>query len=244
MISDTLRRPNVPANIQNAILARIVEMLPGVAEYHLARQLASRTGKKKRSLEKKAKIRDERAQKRRKLAEKAVSTAVVSVEESSSAGPSGSTVPGALTKALDVPDVPMEEGQPIRSSAPPVLSSVTIGINEVTKRLEAQARGPRCILSTSDSPDQAHVANPEPRHCSLIRVVLVCRADIDPPLLIAHLPQLVAACNSNVKDPTQFVKLVSLPKNAEFSLAETMGLRRVAVFALHVSREQHLHRLV
>lgn len=126
------------------------------------------------------------------------------------------------------------------SQAPPSISQhLTIGINQVTRRLEAQIKSARrrVIMSDTDPVDSQSVSSsPE---LPKIKVVLVCRADVDPPILIDHLPHLVAAWNSSqieslAEKSGDFMKLVPLPKGAEFALAEAMGLRRVAVVALDV----------
>ncbi|KAF8510861.1 hypothetical protein JB92DRAFT_420220 [Gautieria morchelliformis] len=75
-------------------------------------------------------------------------------------------------------------------------------------------------------------SNPDTERAS-IAYVFVCRADIDPPLLVAHVPELVASCNApapSCKSPP--VHLITLPKLAEVALAEAVGLRRVSIVAL------------
>ncbi|KAF9074824.1 hypothetical protein BDP27DRAFT_1257990 [Rhodocollybia butyracea] len=102
------------------------------------------------------------------------------------------------------------------SDPPEVLSHLVTGINTVTKRLETLVRTRRG-------------GNPEDSMPN-VKIVLVCRADVNPPMLIDHLPHLVAAYNStNPPDP---ILLVPLPPGAEFTLAEVMGVRRVAVMAI------------
>ncbi|KAJ2931850.1 hypothetical protein H1R20_g5245, partial [Candolleomyces eurysporus] len=107
---------------------------------------------------------------------------------------------------------------------PPILDHLVCGINAVTKRLEAQARQVRRSVIISSKPlDELEAALP-------ISLVFVCRADVDPPILINHLPQLVAACNSvPSKAP---VKIIPLPKESEGILAEKLGIRRASVLAL------------
>ncbi|KAJ2930498.1 hypothetical protein H1R20_g6591, partial [Candolleomyces eurysporus] len=109
---------------------------------------------------------------------------------------------------------------------PPILDHLVCGINAVTKRLEAQARQVRRSVIISSKPlDELEAALP-------ISLVFVCRADVDPPILINHLPQLVAACNSvPSKAP---VKIIPLPKESEGILAEKLGIRRASVLALDV----------
>ncbi|KAJ7597498.1 hypothetical protein C8J56DRAFT_772768 [Mycena floridula] len=108
---------------------------------------------------------------------------------------------------------------------PSIFSHLVMGINEVTKRLEGQVQSCRERIKATD-------AEPEPllvRPCSL-KTVFVCRADVDPPILIDHLPQLVAAVNSTGTAET--VILVPLPKGAESTLSELLGIRRIATFGL------------
>ncbi|KAG5647770.1 hypothetical protein DXG03_008493 [Asterophora parasitica] len=118
------------------------------------------------------------------------------------------------------------EGPPER---PIILRHLVIGINEVTKRLESQIRDKRrtVISTTSDS-------NPD-RSSRPLQVVLVCRADVNPPILIDHLPHLVAAYNS--LKPQISIKLVSLPAGSELSISRAVGLRRAAVLGVDVRRE-------
>lgn len=118
------------------------------------------------------------------------------------------------------------------TSEPAILPHLAIGINQVTKRLEAQARLLRqAAFSTSDSSTTV-TATHRP-----LRVVFVCREDIDPPMLVAHIPTLIASYNSasSARSTESLVKLVPLAKGAEFTLAAAFGLRRVAVMALDVS---------
>lgn len=114
---------------------------------------------------------------------------------------------------------------------PAVLRNVTIGINEVTKRLEEQCKVPRRVLCSPS-------ANESEDRSGSVRTVLVCRPDIDPPLLVAHILPLVAACNNVLKALNETVKLVTLPKGAEFALSQAVGLRRVAIVALDVRANQ------
>lgn len=122
------------------------------------------------------------------------------------------------------------------TTAPPLFQHLVCGINAVTKRLEEQTHAARrpIIASVPAMKDEAC--------CKPLRYVFVCRADIDPPALIDHLPHLVAAFNST--RPQKAVKLVPLPKSSEESLAKALGIRRVAVIGIevrfHQSREYHL----
>ncbi|KAH9486497.1 hypothetical protein JR316_0000562 [Psilocybe cubensis] len=105
---------------------------------------------------------------------------------------------------------------------------MTYGINEVTKKLETQIHNFH-LLQVVDVPEPSLP----------LKYVFVCRSDVDPPLLIDHLPHLVAAYNSNcLRDP---IKLVTLPQGAELLLAQNLGIRRVTVIAIDTNyNDQHL----
>lgn len=148
---------------------------------------------------------------------------------------------------------PAELSPPAR---PEIVDHIVFGINEVTKRLEQQSlalRTPKTATTTSgagpctatsSAPDPAALSSPK-RHNPL-RLVLVCRTDIDSPMMIAHLPTLAAACNSHAATETSpgsmteplnvlpGVILVGLPRGAEDTLSSASGLKRVAVMAFDV----------
>ncbi|KAG8770617.1 hypothetical protein FRC12_004158 [Ceratobasidium sp. 428] len=237
--------PATPLNVQNSILACLADLLPEVAEYHLARQAASRKRKTAASLAKRqAKVQSTQSSKtlappsknpkKRLRDDDNISDAKRSKlshnstpEETSGASPSSDQAATGDSRT-NAGHEPTTESVPQTSSAldaisiPSLLKHCTFGINEVTKRLESLTK-----------PTLAHEVRPTPRPRP--RAVLVCRSDIDPPLLIAHLPILVATCNSSLPTDSadkEFVKLVVLPMGAEHSLAEVTGLRRVAVMAL------------
>jgi ribonuclease P/MRP protein subunit POP3 len=140
-----------------------------------------------------------------------------------------------------VPDEPMDVRDADQESAiptvPPIIPHLILGINQVTKRLEHQARAYRQTLSAAETITDDGTSQPPPS--GPISVVFVCRADVDPPLLISHLPTLIASCNSSRNastDPISYppVKLVPVPKGSEPLLADAAGLRRLAVLALDV----------
>ncbi|KAG9089751.1 hypothetical protein FS749_001088 [Ceratobasidium sp. UAMH 11750] len=266
--------PSTPLNVQNSILACLADLLPEVAEYHLARQTASRKRKTEASLAK----RQAKAQKSKASQQPATSSknskkrvredddtsdtkrAKVSHDSTTEEAPgpelpssgskknsgAGTGKPGdsidSTKRAKESRDAagsdrtntehePTVESVPQITSTlailpiPPLLKHCTFGINEVTKRLEALAKPSLTAEIRSAS---------MPR----LRAVLVCRSDIDPPLLIAHFPILVATSNSSLpadSSDDKYVKLVALPMRAEHTLAEVTGLRRVAVMALDVS---------
>lgn len=123
-------------------------------------------------------------------------------------------------------------------AGPPIAPHLVLGINQVTKRLECQARAYRQTISATESiTDSGTARSPTPG--PMISIVFVCRADVDPPLLISHLPGLIASCNSSrntLADPESYppIRLVPVPKGSELLLADVIGVRRVAVLALDV----------
>ncbi|KAH7102192.1 hypothetical protein BKA62DRAFT_617922 [Auriculariales sp. MPI-PUGE-AT-0066] len=109
---------------------------------------------------------------------------------------------------------------------PSLLSHILVGVNNVTRRLEDQLQqlsATKKGLRTSSLPN------------SQFKYILVSTGDIDPPLLVAHIPHLVAGCNSNSLDERQLVVLVPLPKGSEAKLARGFGLPRVSVVGITAS---------
>ena len=120
---------------------------------------------------------------------------------------------------------PNQEPHRLSTSAPPIIPHITVGINEVTKALEREIQSRRTIITPSTVDDETQ---------SLTKVVFICYADLDTPAFVAHLPQLVALCNS-ARSEHHKIKVVQLPAGAQISLADALGyLKRVAVIALDV----------
>jgi len=124
--------------------------------------------------------------------------------------------------------------EPVTPTVPPIIPHLILGINQVTKRLEHQARAYRQVANPASPVTDHDTPSPPPEPIS---VVFVCRADVDPPLLISHLPTLIASYNSSRKTLTEPessppIKLVPIPKGSESLLADATGLRRLAVLAL------------
>lgn len=87
-----------------------------------------------------------------------------------------------------------------------------------------------------------------PEAAPVVRILFVCRHDVDPPALVAHLPLLSCAANAvssvssdgpksnssaDASDPPSLpLLLVPLPQSSEQALAPALGLRRCAVLAL------------
>jgi ribonuclease P/MRP protein subunit POP3 len=130
-------------------------------------------------------------------------------------------------------------------SPPAILDSLEIGLNEVTRALE------RSITTLRSCQYKKQL----PSDFKPISLILVCLADINPPNLVVHIPHLVSVYNSmlmtqgiiatkkrlarsrlqTVPPRPEGIKLVTLPKNAESSLAGSIGLRRISVVAFYVS---------
>jgi hypothetical protein len=112
------------------------------------------------------------------------------------------------------------------ASLPPIIPHITVGINEVTKALETEVRSSRqtvVIPSPAIEKTQASTST-----------IFICYADLDTPALVAHLPQLVALCNST-RSENHTIKVVQLPAGAQTSLVNALGyLSRISVLALDV----------
>ncbi|QRV84026.1 ribonuclease P protein subunit p30 [Ceratobasidium sp. AG-Ba] len=213
--------PSTPLNVQNSILACLADLLPEVAEYHIARETASR---KRKSGVWRAK------RQAKELISKAAGKPTDSSQPSKKRAREGDDNMDIKRAKLSHDTTPEEKA----TASPP-------GPNDPTNEGHGSA-----ILPMSPTPATAIIAPKVLKHCTFeshptpkprLRAVLVCRSDVDPPLLIAHFPILVATCNSSLPGDSsddKFVKLVTLPMRAEHSLAEVTGLRRVAVMALDV----------
>jgi ribonuclease P/MRP protein subunit POP3 len=231
-LSDNLifqfRRPSVPVNLQNQFLAVLVRQADGVSEYRQGRNLECLKRKRAR---KDSQPEGVSASKKTKIVGSGVPNEAAEARNTGT-----SVVTSGRAESLDRPigdATAMEaEGLAAENEAPPsILQHLTIGINEVTRKLESQIKASRQTVVVSD---KGSISSESSSHMR-IKVVFVCRADVDPPILIDHLPHLVSMCNSSPK-LSDFVKLVPLPKGAEFTLASALGLRRVAVLAFDVNR--------
>ncbi|KZT75097.1 hypothetical protein DAEQUDRAFT_761059 [Daedalea quercina L-15889] len=203
--------PSVPVNVQNTILARLIDMLHGVREYRLEFEKQNRR-KRQRQFERNA---ASRAFKRPRLAPSTTDT--IGIVPESTVTESSQPAQGAAGN----------DGTDIIRSRPDVLDHLTSGINEVTRLLEKTAHS---LVGTSVSTSSDGLPSSEARPS----VVLVCRGDVSPPALIQHVPHLVAACNTRgMRKDVDSVHLIPLPKGAEATLAEAFGLRRVSIVAVH-----------
>lgn len=122
-------------------------------------------------------------------------------------------------------------------SEPLVRQHVVVGINEVTRTLENLASSYR-IAVTPNAVRHGDVVPSSLTPRSISRLVIACRGDVDPPILIDHLPNLVAACNSAHKAlnsvDSEKIWLVPMSKGAESTLAGALRLRRASVILIEV----------
>ena len=130
------------------------------------------------------------------------------------------------TEKLATVSEPSQELHCLSTSAPPIIPHITVGINEVTKALEREVHlSRRTVITPSTAIDGSQ---------SITKAVFICYADLDTPAFVAHLPQLVALCNS-ARSEHHKIKVVQLPAGAQISLADALGyLKRVSVIALDV----------
>lgn len=198
--------PSIPSNAQNLFLATLVTTVERVV----------RNGSRKSSktCARKALSRSENAD---------------SVEVTD---PSPDSMVCSKTSACSVGSAPVPS--PAVSTLAPSSGHMTIGINEVTRRLESQLKSVRHLVTLTTT---SHT-NPIFPDTSPIAAVFVCRADVNPPILLDHIPHLVAGCNSthpgsNPLGTRPPLKLIVLPKGSESALAQALGLRRAAVIAVH-----------
>ena len=122
-------------------------------------------------------------------------------------------------------EIPADQEDAIKP--PSILRHIVYGINAVTKRLELQSHNLRRPTIGVPTPT-VEIQSTRP-----FKHIFVCRQDVDPAILVDHLPHLVASCNS--AQASNHVKLVPLPKGSELVLAQTLGIRRVTVLGIDVS---------
>ncbi|KDQ63202.1 hypothetical protein JAAARDRAFT_29217 [Jaapia argillacea MUCL 33604] len=213
--------PSVPMNVQNSILASIVSMAEGVAAYHQLRESQSRTRKRARRVAKLGSGGGEPSAKKRRPSNEEPSNMDIDSPQTTLEGAD----PHAGIQNLNEPE------DTVTLAPPPILHHLIFGINEVTKRLESQVRANRQTIVFSNKETTVTELSP-------IRLILVCRADVDPPMLVGHIPHLVASCNSAIRGRgssgahQDSIRLVPLPKGSEFILSEAIGLRRVSILAV------------
>ena len=212
-----ITRPLVTTNVQNAILAWVVENFQGVAQYNLDREHASRKRRRARS------SGGSRSTKRAKTAQ--------ADETSESSGAIETVDPSSMSDTVVEPAVELS-----------VLKHVILGVNEVTRRLEHISQSYRESVTPVTTQQGARVPSTPPStstpSTSRGRLVIACRADVNPPILLGHFPNLVAACNSMHQGSSPVGQgktwLIPMSKGAENTLADAMGLRRVSVMLIEV----------
>lgn len=181
-------RPSVPINLQNAVLAYILQILDGVSKYHDNCSALSRKRKRAAKSLCDASSKD----KKQKSQEQEIAT---------------------------------DHDDAIK--CPSILRHIVYGINAVTKRLELHSHSLRRPTTVIPTPT-VEIQSNRP-----FKYIFVCRQDVDPAILVDHLPHLVASCNS--AQASNHVKLVPLPKGSELVLAQALGIRRVTVLGIDVS---------
>ncbi|KAL1708799.1 hypothetical protein EV121DRAFT_196220 [Schizophyllum commune] len=216
--------PKVPENVQNLVFSHALSMLEGMGEY----TTAIRYNNRKRKRVERAAAKEERSKKQRVQQAPAAEEGDI---EMASADLAASTSSSLDKRVQDALDALVNDSEP-----PPAQHHVVIGINNVTKRLEKQTERvrypPPVVVKAAIAPGSSTEPSAQPPDTPSppIRLVVVCRADVDPPILIDHIPHLVAAHNSSTAADAP-IKLVCLPRGAELTLANAVGLRRVAVLA-------------
>ncbi len=193
--------------LQKSILECILDLLDGASDYHHHRCVTRR--KRKRV----CKATERALQKNKEASE----PAELSLNEHSS---NDQDVQMHLDQKIQQCEIQDDDIEP-----PIFLRHLSYGINVITKRLELQTQSAR-LPNILPLPETSQIP-PKP-----LKYVFVCRADVDPPLLIEHLPHLVAAYNS--VRPSQYVKLIPLPQGSESVLAQILGIRRVTALGLDV----------
>jgi ribonuclease P/MRP protein subunit POP3 len=204
-------RPSVPINLQNAVLAYILQILEGVSEYHDNRSTLSR---------------------KRKRAGKSCDAFTKDKSRKLQGQESANCQDDAVSSLVEQPSKPSNDKDGVNigemtTKSPSILRYIVYGINAVTKRLELQSKSlhrPTTVIS---------IPAVETQTSRPFKYVFVCRQDVDPAILVDHLPHLVASCNS--AQASNQVKLVPLPKGSELVLAQTLGIRRVTVLGIDVS---------
>lgn len=119
-----------------------------------------------------------------------------------------------------------------RPSSPSSDQPLVYGINAVTRRLE------KMIADRAAS--EAHADGD-------LDIVLVCRSDLDPPKLVAHIPLLAcsvnAVCFPASRPGGRALRVAPLPEGAEALLADALGVRRCGAVGLS-SEKLPLHDLM
>lgn len=200
--------------------------MANVSEYNHSKSIyvSKRTAKSKKSLKKKPSL-------------------------SKTVGPPepAATDPGLKDVCMETEEEQEDQEQDLINSLPPkppVLDHILLGINICTKHLSSPP--PPAVVPTTDRPlaflqpflAQANSTPSEPASESkeYMAYLFVCLADISPPSIVGHIPQMCAAYNGRRKalGLEGAVTLVSLGAGAEAVLAAALGIRRCAVLGIKV----------
>lgn len=113
---------------------------------------------------------------------------------------------------------PMELEDTPEPPLPSVLQHTVTGINAITKKLER-------MIQTPEQQDNA------------LELIFVCKADISPPHLCAHLPLMAGLVKAKIdgKEEQRQVRLCPLGKGAQDRLSTAIGRGRCSVVAFRVS---------
>ncbi len=117
-----------------------------------------------------------------------------------------------------------------KPEAPEILDFVTLGFNSSTSSLEKQARKNYQIFK---DPIIAK-SKPITENDSNIRVLFVCKSDIQPALLTSHFPILcfTASRSQDKRQCSKPVKLVQLPKGTMQKLSTATGQTNCGIISL------------
>ncbi|KAG8964736.1 hypothetical protein FRC03_001415 [Tulasnella sp. 419] len=284
--------PVIPSNLQLSLLSGIVELLKPLQPYHIQREVESRKKRTKRpgaisrvrpvearkgeehqpkgsSLTASVRPADktEEPLPGRKRKHREDSSEESENQTSSGQDPTSTMAPSKRRRGLgessmgtQLEDVSQALSASTSLSAPEIFSHAVFGVNEVTRRLESQSQlhadASKSGTSASSNKDAGL------RERQYLRLVVVNREDVSAPSMIAHIPQLIAACNArpsftpdtqvsgdNAVPTRKPVLLLTLPRDSENKLSEATGLRRMTMLAFDNSSpglarlDEFLHRL-
>ncbi|TPX32601.1 hypothetical protein SmJEL517_g04322 [Synchytrium microbalum] len=109
------------------------------------------------------------------------------------------------------------------------LKDLVIGINDVSRVLEGMI--PRSLQSGITKSTTADTGMPDTAPKQRLRMVFVCRSDLDPPHLYTHIPTLVCLASPD-GDGDDAITLCGLNAGAEDRLARALGVKRVGCLAV------------
>ncbi|KTW29228.1 hypothetical protein T552_01184 [Pneumocystis carinii B80] len=126
-----------------------------------------------------------------------------------------------------------------------IRKSMTLGINETTKLLEIYSKigiplSAPSYLRFFEKVDENHLSLlKDNKSANILKVVIVCKEDIQHNILYSHFPVLCGVVNETLSkieasdDNSQSgIRLVTLPKGSEQQLSEAAGLKRLAAIGI------------